>query len=557
MKSSSESGEQVSATDRVQIDELCDSFEAEWQRQAFPKIESFLSEVDPRLRASLLNELIQIDHHWRTEVADATVIRDEYFQRFPEDTDVIQSVLGDSSDDQSAPMLLSSRSSLGPFINMERIGEGGFGVVFRAWDSRHRREVALKIPRFGHEVSADDLNRFLREAKAAGSLDHPGIARVWGSGTISGVTYIAYQFIEGENLKVRLDDIANRTPAEIVRFVRQLAEAVHFAHEHGIIHRDIKPSNILLTSDDRPVLTDFGLALTTGADATRSIAGRVGTLDYMSPEQARGGSHYVDGRADLWSLGVLTYQLLTKTVPFVAASDVELLRTIQQDEPKRMLSIRKDVPLDVDVLVTRCLQKRSRDRLPTCGFFAAELERVERGEPILSRPVSFIERTIRWCARNMRVVAAFSVLTLATIFGTWSWAGWFFANKENKSVVKVLNIQMEAGNVLRREIIGDFLEDEVTGMNLRGNDLRYVESRFYTTDDPAVRHRAAKVLLKHDSFGPVALPSDDVRIERCMALLQMVIDDPQTKEELKAKLQKAAESLAERQETPATPDSGN
>ena len=539
---SSNEGAANSAADQAQIDQLCDDFEAEWKRLVRPQIEEYLDGVDVRLRSQLLEELVRIDHHWRLQESDPDVIRKEYARRFPGDTELIGQWLGSSqAGDASA---LPGQTSLGPFLNLRRIGEGGFGVVFRAWDSRHQRDVALKIPRFGHELLPQDLSRFLREAKAAGSLDHPGIARVWDSGTTAGVSYIAYQFIDGENLKLRFDEFAKRDPVEIAAFVRRLAEAVHFAHEHDIVHRDIKPSNILLGSDDRPVLTDFGLALATGADATRSLAARVGTLDYMSPEQASGASASVDGRTDLWSLGVLLHELLVGQRPFQADSDVELLRTIQQDEPRRLRAIDPSVPLDLDVLVMRCLQKQPHKRLPSCGSLAEELERVERGEPIRSRPISFVERALRWSNRNRRAVATFGLILLATVFGTWSWSGWLVSNSQNESQVQQLQIRIETGNARRREMLREILKRDTPAIRLAEEDLLFVERVFLATGDPAMRRHAAVVLMSNQHFATERFPRGTERQQECVESIGKVLADGGLDEETARQLRECLKRIS-------------
>ncbi len=531
------------AADQAQIDQLCDEFEAAWKRLIRPRIEEYLDAADSRLRSQLLEELVRIDHHWRLQESNPDVIRKEYARRFPGDADLISQWLN-FEDSPDASALFPNQTSLGPFLNLQKIGEGGFGVVFRAWDSRHQRDVALKIPRFGHELSPQDLSRFLREAKAAGSLDHPGIARVWDSGTTAGVSYIAYQFIDGENLKVRFDEIAKRSPIEIATFVRRLAEAVHFAHEHDIVHRDIKPSNILLSSVDRPVLTDFGLALATGADATRSLAARVGTLDYMSPEQASGASASVDGRTDLWSLGVLLHELLVGRRPFQADSDLELLRTIQQDEPRRLRAIDPSIPLDLDVLVMRCLQKQPAKRLSSCQFLAEELERVERGEPIQSRPISFVERALRWSNRNRRAVATFGLILLATVFGTWSWSGWLRATQEKENQVQQLQIRIETGNARRRELLREILKRDTPQIQLVEEDLVFIERVFLGTDDPAVRRHAALVLMSNHYFETERFLTGSVRLQKCIESIGKVLAEGGLEDRMARQLDKSLKSLS-------------
>lgn len=531
-----------SAADSAQIDELCDAFENEWRRLKTPSIQHYLQQADPVLRGSLLTELLKIDRHWRQQASNRQNARADFERYFPEQLPAFQEVWG--AEAPVSPSLVENQTALGPFERLETIGEGGFGVVFQAWDSRHQREVALKIPRFGHQLNSSELDRFLREARAAGSLDHPGIARVWDSGRVGGVTYIAYQFIEGENLKVRFSDIASRPPLEIASFVRQLASAVQFAHDQGIVHRDIKPSNILLTTDGKPVLTDFGLALATSGEATRSLAARVGTLDYMSPEQASGDSAHVDGRADLWSLGVVMYELLTGEKPFQGATDIELLKAVMQEEPRRLDHHSQKIPWDLEVLVSRCLQKRPADRLASCRVLASELQRVELGQPIKSRSVSTIERAYRWCRRNPRPLSAFSMIVLAVAFGAWSWGGRIADNRENQNLVRELQIEVETKNVQRRFLIEQMLTSDLANASLDEVDLEQVETTFVTTDNPAIRLRSAQVLLKHGNLRPPLSIERPNRHKQYLSAIRSLLemDEEDLKQPLKRRLELILES---------------
>jgi serine/threonine protein kinase len=512
--------ESLSPADRACIDDLCDDFEAAWRQLDWPRMEQFLPCCETRLRRYLFAELLKIDYYWRRQSADADGARADLLTRFPEESKAIFDTWGPEGE---IPSLLSQQTSLGPFHNLERIGEGGFGIVFRAWDSRHRRFVALKLPRFGFELAGQDLDRFLREARAAGSLDHPGIARVWDSGRVAGVTYIAYQFVEGENLKARFEEVTRWPILQIAGLVAQLAEAIQCAHDQGIVHRDIKPSNVLLTGDDRPVLTDFGLALAAGGDMTRSLAARVGTLDYMSPEQARGDSAQVDGRADLWSLGVLMYELLTGRKPFEGASEVEVLRMIIENNPRPPRSLCGAVPHDLNLLTMRCLEKRRIDRLPSCKLLAEELRRLQCGEPIISRRVSFVERTLRWCGRNPKPVATFSLILLATAFGAWSWGGWVYDNRQNESVVQQLQIEIETSHAKRRSLLDELLKQDHLSLRLTADDLEFVEARFQASDDSEVLTRAAVLLVRHGWLSKGRFPLGTRRNERCVKRLEGIL----------------------------------
>lgn len=490
----------LSATEREQLDQACDTFESHWQQHTLPKLEDALAGRNEPLRSVLFAELLKIEIYWRTQAGDNERLRSELLQRFPEGRTTIEQILGTEQTDKKS--LAMTADSLGHFENLEKIGDGGFGIVFRAWDARHQRYVALKIPRFVHQLAGRELEEFFREAKAAGSLDHPNIARVWDSGTTAGVTYIAYQLVEGENLKVRLSEFRELTPMQIVGFVRQLAEAVDYAHQQGIIHRDIKPSNVLLASENQPVLTDFGLALAVGGDATRSLAARIGTLDYMSPEQATGAQDAIDHRTDLWSLGVLLYELLTGESPFRGATDLELCQNICNGAFRRLRQLRRGVPKDLEIVVERCLQKRPDDRLSSCGELADELARIESGHPIHSRQVSFVERSWRWCQRNPRPVFAFAAILAATVFGSWSWGLRLAENQQNENVVQQLQLQLEVKNVERRDLLSQLLRADATKVSLLEQDYEFLVGRMLTSDDEQEQLLCLEILVRNEQLQP-------------------------------------------------------
>lgn len=535
--------ERITAEGHAQIDEICDEFEAAWRRLQLPRMEGYLARSEPELRSSLLEELLRIDRHWRQQASDTGWMRSELNARFPEAAEAVDAIWAAG---EGTPSLFSQQSSLGAFQQLERIGEGGFGIVFRAWDSRHRRTVALKLPRFGYELAGQNLDRFLREAKAAGSLDHPGIARVWDSGRIAGVTYIAYQFIDGENLKTRFPEVRQWTVARLARFVGQLAEAIHYAHAQGIVHRDIKPSNVLLSTDDRPVLTDFGLALAAGGEFTRSLAARVGTLDYMSPEQASGTSDRVDGRADLWSLGVLLYELLTGEKPFRGNSDIEILRAIVESSPRSPRSRAPRIPRDLELITMRCLEKRREDRLPSCQFLAEELRRVERREPIMSRRISFVERALRWCHRNPRPIATFAIILLATSFGAWSWGGWVYDTRQNENIVQQLQIEIEANHAQRRQLLEKLLTEENLSVSLTEEDLLFLKTRFLENSDLKKTAHAAVLLSRHGWFDEEHFPRGTQRRSRCLEILSQIVDrsEPWLEQDLREEIVAAHASLS-------------
>ncbi|HTV13781.1 MAG TPA: protein kinase [Acidobacteriaceae bacterium] len=270
------------------------------------------------------------------------------------------------------------RPSIGQSIGSYRItallGSGGMGAVYRATDVRLEREVALKVLRpetLGMEPQA--VERFRREARALAKLNHPHIATVYDAGEENGLDYIVMECVEGETLAARL----RQGPIgvqEATRVVMETAEALDEAHARGIIHRDIKPANVMLTQRGGAKVLDFGVAkLLAAADATQTALpsqGAVGTPMYMSPEQATGKA--VDARTDLWSLGVLYYEALTRQAPFRRESGLATLRAIAEEKPRPLRALRPEIPEDVEQIVTRALEKDAALRYQTAAQMAAD-----------------------------------------------------------------------------------------------------------------------------------------------------------------------------------------
>ena len=272
-------------------------------------------------------------------------------------------------------------SNLGPYRVLEILGRGGFGIVYRAEDTRSGQVVAIKVPREEKFVSSTRYSEFVEAIRAEAlrvmRLDHPGIVKVFevARDETSGHWYIVMELVDGGSLSKSLKT-ESFSPLAVANLVRQIAEALHYAHLQGLVHRDIKPSNILLTSKGRPKIVDFGLALY--EDEQSAHAGQVaGTLPYMSPEQVVGKVHHLDGRTDIWSLGVITYQLLAKRLPF--RGDHRQLREAIVEQPFRPLSQRNlKIPAVFDRILERCLAKEMAGRFATAGALARELRRVSR-----------------------------------------------------------------------------------------------------------------------------------------------------------------------------------
>lgn len=268
---------------------------------------------------------------------------------------------------------------VGRYEVIGKLGEGAMAEVYRANDPDIQRQIVLKFLRGELCVETEYRGRFLREARAAGMLAHPNIVTVFDVGEINGRPYIAMELLEGGALDSILERGKGLPVMQVLQIGIQLANALDYAHSKGIYHRDVKPSNILQVGDGRTVkIADFGIAhMASMAEAEKTRAGTIiGTPHYMAPEQALGGK--VDGRADLFSAGVVMYELLTGHRPFEADSMVTLVMRIAKEEPKPMTQLRKDIPASVRRIVECCLQKAPENRYATGRELADALAKVWR-----------------------------------------------------------------------------------------------------------------------------------------------------------------------------------
>lgn len=307
------------------------------------------------------------------------------------------------------------------------IGRGGMGVVYKARDLALRRPVALKRIR-----TEKALPRFRAEAEAVARLQHPNIVQIYAIAEHAGEPYLALEYLPGGSLAQRMGD--RPQPArEAAALIETLARAVHHAHRQGIVHRDLKPANVLFSADGVPKLVDFGLAKRLDGGREGSVAGAsthqgdiLGTPNYMAPEQASGDSAQAGPAADVYSLGVLLYEMLTGRIPFQGPDALETLLMIRTLDPVPPRRLRPDLPRDLDTICLKCLQKEPHKRYESAGELADDLRRFLDDRPIRARPVGRVERLRRWAGRHPAAAAlvALGILTAAILAtlgaGLWS-----------------------------------------------------------------------------------------------------------------------------------------
>lgn len=331
----------------------------------------------------------------------------------------------------------------GRYVLKRKIAAGGMGVVYEAADQKLKRTVALKLIRGAMFANEAEVARFTIEAEAAASLDHPHIVPIYESGRLEEQPFFTMKLIEGRSLAEQMKSASEPMPErKVATLLVKVAQAVHHAHQRGVLHRDLKPGNILLDAAGEPWLTDFGLAKLSSTDTSLTLTtDHLGTPNYMAPEIAGGTSRQASTASDVWALGVLLWEMLSGKPPFRGTGSVEIMRKIVDDEPTWPTSVRASA--DLKTIALRCLEKDPAKRPSSAMEVAKELDRWLRGEPIKARAVTMQERALKWVKRN----PVWTMLVLAVLAGLGS--GIILWQRAEHAVVSLTQTNAQLETTLR------------------------------------------------------------------------------------------------------------
>ncbi len=430
------------------IDAVCRRFEADWRAGIHSPVDGYLDDVPEEARAALRAELETLKYELRPsretgalpEAGIAAVPRPSTIAETPtmapgtpptipgageglpavheeatlppHDERTVD--LESSAPPASRPATPALIRYFGDYEIIREIARGGMGVVFQARQVSLNRPVALKMILAGQLADELDVKRFYTEAEAAASLDHPGIVPIFEIGEHEGQHYFSMGFVEGQSLAQRLAE-GPLPPRAAAESMVKVVDAIEYAHARGVIHRDLKPSNVLLDTNGNPRVTDFGLAKKLAEDSGLTGSGQImGTPSFMPPEQAGGKRGEVGPLADVYALGATLYALVTGRPPFQAATAMDTVIQVISDEPVPPRRLNPTIPLDLETICLKCLEKEPARRYASAASLAADLRRFLAGEPVLARPIGTPARLWRWCRRRP-VVAALGAAVAALI----------------------------------------------------------------------------------------------------------------------------------------------
>jgi len=296
------------------------------------------------------------------------------------------------------------------FDILEEIGRGGMGVIYKARARKTGKLVAIKILLKKRNTFDEDLKRFQREAKFAMELNHPNIVKTHSVGVVKGNYYIITDYIKGETLQERMMR-TSITTWEACRIIHEVAAGLEYAHNKGILHRDLKPGNIMITENGGVKILDFGLAKHIDSTTRLTATGTVmGTPAYMSPEQAAGENRLLSGRSDIYSLGVILYEMLTGETPFRAESSVQLLKKVIEGVPRPIRKVKKDIPEALETIIEKCIEKNPKHRYETVTEFKSDVKAFLENRPIKAKKRNRIARLLDRAYRHRRFITVVLIL---------------------------------------------------------------------------------------------------------------------------------------------------
>ena len=382
--------------------DLCDRFESDLRSGLDPQIEEFLKNTQGPDRSTALVELVMIELQYLFDSGGSPEI-EEYFARFPGDHAAIEELLPYWKELKKAVEKSTSETRLAPpvrtlgrFELYAKVGSGGFGEVWRANDPRLRRTVAIKIMD-PQTTTVSDLDMARHEASVAAQLNHPNIVSLHEFVDDDEATYLVSEYINGSDLRMFLQQ-GGVSQKKAVDLCRQIALGLQHAHDQGIVHRDIKPANILITHDETPKLTDFGIARWSRAEKTISDSQKIiGTVIYMSPEQVLCSK--VKPESDVYSLGVVLFELLTGKPPYTGSPD-QIIHGHRSVSAGFSAEDRKRIPRDLQTICLKALHKRVCDRYHSAAEFADDLDRFANGQPPKARRLNRLQRAWRRVLRR-------------------------------------------------------------------------------------------------------------------------------------------------------------
>jgi len=433
------------------IDREALAFEAAWSESLQgprdrPQAADFLEGFAGDERTELLRALLLLELEYRRQAGERPEM-EAYLAEFPQNHEAVRSAFQQEREQREAAALssrLALRESLrstplvkegsretgvhdalaqddqpipgefGDYEILERLGRGGMGVVFKARQRSLNRVVALKMILSGRYASREEIERFRAEAESAARLRHPHIVPIYEIGEHEGRQFFSMGYVDGASLD-QLTEESPLTSRDAAAYVRTVAEAVHFAHEQGVLHRDLKPSNVLIDIDDQPHVADFGLAKNAQSDHELTMTGQVlGTPNYISPEQALGRTKHVGPRSDVYSLGAMLYALVTGRPPFNAETTAATIMQLIEQEPVAPRLLNPSIDRDLETVILKCLQKDPGGRYASAKELADDLNRYLENVPIHARPIGVVERTWRWCRKNP-LVASLGMATASAL----------------------------------------------------------------------------------------------------------------------------------------------